>query len=253
VLDSAPRSAKSIREAFQARSLSGSGTWRCGERSVPWWLLPVCASSRPPLPVHLPPDNRHAARRKSWPVSTSPTVWWELTGPARALVRGAWYASWAGLFYSLWLSGFGYQTGGTPWWQWVRQRPQPPRPFHPRGAFLRMRHPAYLGFLGLVWCTPVMSPDRAILIASWTLYVLIGSWLKDERLAWYIGEPYRVYMSQVVGYPGISAGPLAKRPLEPREKASDAVAAPVSALLATSEPVDRQTLVTASILTREPG
>lgn len=156
--------------------------------------------------------------------TTSATVWWEITGPSRILIQGAWYGSWAGLIYSLWLSGFGYQTGGTPWWHWLRRRAQPPRPFHPRGAFLWIRHPAYLGFLGLVWFTPVMTPDRALLIVSWTLYVLVGSWLKDERLAYYIGEPYRIYQSQVAGYPGMPVGPLAKRPLESAARIEDAIA-----------------------------
>ena len=133
--------------------------------------------------------------------TTSPIVVWEFTGLASALIQAAWYGSWALLLYSLWLSGFGYQTGGGPWWNWVRRRPQSRRPFNPRGTYLWVRHPAYLGFLGLVWFTPVITADRALLIVTWTLYVLVGSWLKDERLAYYIGEPYRVYQSRVPGYP----------------------------------------------------
>jgi protein-S-isoprenylcysteine O-methyltransferase Ste14 len=144
---------------------------------------------------------------------TSPTVWWEFTGFARVVVQAAWYGSWVLLIYSLWLSGFGYQTGATAWWHWVRRRPPPPRPFDPRSVFLWIRHPAYLGFLGLVWFTPVMTADRAILIVSWSAYVFVGSWLKDERLAYYIGEPYLLYRSRVPGYPGIFIGPLAKRPV----------------------------------------
>jgi hypothetical protein len=95
----------------------------------------------------------------------------------------------------------------------MRGKPQPRRPFNPRGSLLWIRHPVYLGFLGLIWFTPVMTADRAILVATWTVYVFIGSWLKDGRLLYYIGEPYRTYQSQITGYPGMIFGPLGRRPL----------------------------------------
>ena len=62
---------------------------------------------------------------------------------------GAFYGSWLALFYSLSLTGLGYQTGWTPWWHWVRGKPLPARKFEPRGAYLWLRHPVYLSFLGL--------------------------------------------------------------------------------------------------------
>jgi hypothetical protein len=141
---------------------------------------------------------------------TSPVVWWEVTGPARVAIEAGWYASWVLLFYSFFLNGIGYQTGFTNWWHWVRGRPIPPRPFNPRGVFRMMRHPSYLSFLGLVWFTPVVTTDRAILTVVWTVYVFVGSYLKDRRLLLYIGEPYRQYLAEVPGYPGMLLGPLGK-------------------------------------------
>ena len=52
-------------------------------------------------------------------------VVWQFIGPSRAIVQGAFYASWVALFYSLSLTGLGYQTGWTPWWYWVRGKPLP--------------------------------------------------------------------------------------------------------------------------------
>ena len=43
--------------------------------------------------------------------------------------------------------------------------------FEPRGAYLWMRHPVYLSFLGLIWFTPYMTIDRAVLTALWTVYI----------------------------------------------------------------------------------
>ena len=141
---------------------------------------------------------------------TSNNVWWEFTGTARLIVDAGFYGSWILLFYSFFLNGIGYQTGWTPWWHWVRGRAVPSRPFRPQGVFRIMRHPAYLSFLGLVWFTPVMTADRAILTAVWTAYVFIGSYLKDRRLLYYVGEPYRRYLAEVPGYPGMVAGPLGR-------------------------------------------
>jgi hypothetical protein len=55
-----------------------------------------------------------------------------------------------------------------------------------------------------------MTLDHAALTAIWTAYILFGSFLKDRRLLHFIGEPYRKYSQQVVGYPLMYWGPLAK-------------------------------------------
>ena len=119
--------------------------------------------------------------------------------------------SWAGLFYSLYLSGLGYQTGFTPWWHWLRGRDLPNRDFRPRSLYLLLRHPVYLSFMGLIWFNPVMTVDRLLLAVVWSGYIIAGSYLKDERLAFFLGTAYRDYQEQVPGYPFMPLGPLARR------------------------------------------
>ena len=80
------------------------------------------------------------------------------------------------------------------------QRQPPRRRFKVKGAYRLMRHPVYLCFLGLIWCTPVVTLDRAVLTGLWTLYVFVGSYLKDRRLEHYLGVVYRQYEEQVPGY-----------------------------------------------------
>lgn len=143
----------------------------------------------------------------------SPGVVWQLDGPAATLVRTCFYASWAALFYSLWLTGLGYQTGLTQWWYWLRRQPLPRRDFAERGAYRWLRHPIYLSFLGLIWFTPTMTLDHAVLTGLWTVYIFVGSYLKDERLIFYLGDTYREYASRVSGYPLVGLGPLGRRPL----------------------------------------
>ena len=145
----------------------------------------------------------------------SSIVLWECHGSVRWGMQAAFVGSWGTLFYSLSLTGMGYQTGWTPWWHWVRRRNAPPRSFRPRSLYRWLRHPIYLSFLGLIWFTPVVTLDRAILTAIWTVYIFVGSWLKDRRLVHYLGDTYRAYQSHVPGYPGMPFGPLARIPFSP--------------------------------------
>ena len=126
------------------------------------------------------------------------------------MTQAAFVASWGGLIYSLSLTGLGYQTGWTQFRHWLRGEPLPRREFVPRGAYHFLRHPAYLSFLGLVWFTPRMTLDHALLTAIWTAYIFCGSWLKDRRLVHYLGDSYRAYQARVPGYPLMPFGPLGK-------------------------------------------
>ncbi|QDV50031.1 hypothetical protein [Gimesia fumaroli] len=146
---------------------------------------------------------------------SSPLELWHFEGIEGGLVSAGFYGSWLALLYSLNLTGLGYQTGLTQWWYWLRKKPLPRREFHPRSLYCCMRHPVYLSFMGLLWFTPVMTLDRAILTGIWTVYIFLGSYLKDERLQFYIGKPYRDYQAKVPGYPFLFFGPLGKRKVKP--------------------------------------
>lgn len=140
------------------------------------------------------------------------TVAWRWPPPLDAVVGWAFVASWGGLFYSLHLTGLGWQTGWTPWWHWFRRLPVPRRAFVERGVYRVLRHPVYLAFLGLVWFVPVVTVDRAVLIGCWSAYIYLGSVFKDRRLVHSLGDEYRAYQARVPGYPGIPLGPLARVP-----------------------------------------
>ncbi len=142
---------------------------------------------------------------------SSETVLWQTSGTAAAIIHGCFYISWIALLYSLSLTGLGYQNGWTPFYYWLRQQKPPRREFKPRGAYKLIRHPVYLSFLGLVWFTPRMTLDHAALTAIWTAYIFYGSFLKDRRLEFFIGEPYRQYQARVTGFPLMPHGPLAKK------------------------------------------
>jgi protein-S-isoprenylcysteine O-methyltransferase Ste14 len=139
------------------------------------------------------------------------TTIWELDGASRWLIWAGFAASWVALYYSINLTGLGYQTGYTPWSYWFRGMAPPPRGLADHGAYRILRHPVYLSFLGLIWFTPRMTLDRLLLTAIWTTYIYVGSWLKDRRLAYYLGDRYLTYAARVPGYPLMFIGPLARR------------------------------------------
>ncbi len=138
-------------------------------------------------------------------------VLWDLDGPSAALIGALFYASWGSLIYSISLTGAGFQTGWTQWRCWYRRQPLPRRNFEARGAYQFVRHPVYLSFLGLIWLTPTMSADHAVLTGIWTSYIFVGSILKDQRLLLYLGDSYAEYMARVPGFPLMVAGPPGRR------------------------------------------
>jgi len=138
-----------------------------------------------------------------------PVVCVRLEGWANTAVRTAYVLSWVGLLYSLSLTGYGYQTGWTPFWGWLRHGQPPRRTFAIRGAYHWLRHPVYLSFLGQIWFTPLMTVDRLLLTLLLTVYIFLGSYFKDRRLQYFLGDTYRDYQARVPGYP-FFPGPLGR-------------------------------------------
>lgn len=139
-------------------------------------------------------------------------VIWQLSGLAKMAMQAGYLSSWAGLFYAIGLTGYGLQTGWTSFRAWVRGEAPPRRVFAARGAYRWLRHPVYLCFLGLVWFTPSMTLDRVLFTGLMTAYIFLGSYLKDRRLMFYLGDVYREYQARVRGYPLIGFGPLGRVP-----------------------------------------
>ena len=129
-------------------------------------------------------------------------VVWAWPKSCRPAVEVGFFLSWVTLFYSLSLTGLGYQTGLAPWWHWVRRRPVPPRQFQARRSIPLLPPSRLSEFSG-----PRLADaghharsgraDRACGPST----SCIGSYLKDERLSRLIGEPYRRYRNEVPAFP----------------------------------------------------
>ena len=141
-----------------------------------------------------------------------PGVVYAAEGGLAFLLLGAFLASWVLLIFSISYTGLGWQNGLTPWLAYVRNVKPPARQLVTTGLYAWLRHPIYLSFLGLIWFTPVMTTDHALLTLVWSVYIYGGSVHKDRRLLFYLGDRYRDYMEKVPGYPLVFWGPLARAP-----------------------------------------
>ncbi|MBZ5561721.1 MAG: isoprenylcysteine carboxylmethyltransferase family protein [Acidobacteriia bacterium] len=133
------------------------------------------------------------------PLLWQPTRWDLLTlhGPWRWLVRGAFFASMAGMTW-----GFGSlrhfdPLGAGPLLAHLRGRPAPAMPLIIRGAYRWVRHPIYSSFLLMVWASPGVTADRLLFNALWSVWMVVGTRLEERDLAADFGQPYREYQRRV--------------------------------------------------------
>ncbi len=56
-----------------------------------------------------------------------------------------------------------------------------------------IRHPVYLGWLLIHWCTPHLTVGRMLLVAGMTLYLFIGMHYEEDDLVKEFGEEYQSY------------------------------------------------------------
>lgn len=101
---------------------------------------------------------------------------------------------------------------------WTLLRGEPGRrvPFLVRGLYRLVRHPIYVGWLLLFWCTPHMRTDQLLLAAGMTAYVLVAIRLEERDLVAEHGALYRAYRQSV---PALVPRPAGVRARTRREAA----------------------------------
>lgn len=65
------------------------------------------------------------------------------------------------------------------------------------GWYAWVRHPLYLGILVFAWLIPEMTVNRLVLLATFTLYILIGAWFEERKLLKDFGPAYAEYKTRV--------------------------------------------------------
>ena len=76
------------------------------------------------------------------------------------------------------------------------------------GFYRLVRHPLYLFGLLFLWLTPIMTLNLLIVYVSLTIYIFVGAYFEERKLAREFGTSYLEYKART---PMIIPGPLFKR------------------------------------------
>lgn len=66
-----------------------------------------------------------------------------------------------------------------------------------KGPYRWVRHPLYFFLIIIIWCCPVLTPDRLLFNIMWTAWIVIGTYLEDRDLHRDFGSQYSAYSSHV--------------------------------------------------------
>ena len=122
---------------------------------------------------------------------------WSINQPLLSdAIYGVYFAGWALMFYATFLINHFELFGVYQVWTVVRKRAPENAVFRTPGIYRHVRHPIYLGWLMVVWASPVMTVTHLVFAAGMTIYMLIGIQLEERDLATELPE-YAQYKRKV--------------------------------------------------------
>ena len=111
-------------------------------------------------------------------------VVWSVTGPLLPkVILAVYFAGWGLMIHATFLINhfelFGLRQAwhAKPAGEWRKAELRTP------GLYRRVRHPIYLGWLLILWASPVMTVTHLVLAAGMTIYALIGIEFEERDLA----------------------------------------------------------------------
>ena len=110
-------------------------------------------------------------------------VIWAVEGTtlATALIA-AYLGSWALLLYATFLINHFDLFGLRQVWYALRNKEVPELTFVTPTLYRIVRHPIYVGWLGIMWFTPTMTVTHLLLAAGSTAYIILGVKLEERDL-----------------------------------------------------------------------
>ena len=109
-------------------------------------------------------------------------VWSVSAGWAATALTGLYLASWALLLYATFLIDHFDLFGLRQSWTALRGREQTGLKFVTPALYRIVRHPIYVGWLGIFWFTPVMTISHLVLAVGTTGYIFVGILLEERDL-----------------------------------------------------------------------
>ena len=109
-------------------------------------------------------------------------VWQAASRWAEFSLIGLYLASWVLLLYATFLIDHFDLFGLRQVWYALREKEMPALGFVTPTLYRIIRHPIYVGWLGIVWFTPSMTATHFLFAVGATLYILVGIKLEERDL-----------------------------------------------------------------------
>jgi protein-S-isoprenylcysteine O-methyltransferase Ste14 len=123
---------------------------------------------------------------------------WDLSAStARWAILGVYASAWVLLLVSTSLIDHFELFGLRQVWGYLRSRARPAPQFRTPGLYRYVRHPIYLGWLGIFWAAPRMTAGRLAFAVAITAYILAAIRFEERDLIWFHGDEYRRYRERV--------------------------------------------------------
>lgn len=110
------------------------------------------------------------------------SIWSIENETARLLIYGGYGAGWILLLTSTFLINHFDLFGLRQVWMYFRGRPYTEIAFRTPSLYNVVRHPLYVGWLLIFWCTPTMSAAHLLFAVLTTAYILIAIQLEERDL-----------------------------------------------------------------------
>lgn len=109
-------------------------------------------------------------------------VWQVSNTMAASTLTGLYLASWGLLLYATFLINHFDLFGLRQSWFALRDKEMPALKFVTPALYRIVRHPIYVGWLGIAWFTPTMTATHFVFAAGATAYILVGIKLEERDL-----------------------------------------------------------------------
>ena len=122
---------------------------------------------------------------------------WTVASPiGQAVLLALYFASWGLLLYATFLINHFDLFGLRQVWHALRDKPMAELKFVTPALYRLVRHPIYVGWLGIMWFTPTMTVTHLVFAVGSTLYIFLGIKLEERDLEAAHPE-YRQYKAKV--------------------------------------------------------
>ena len=124
-------------------------------------------------------------------------IWDVAAQPTRSIIFAFYFIGWAVLFYATCLINHFDLFGLRQVWMHLRGLEYVAPEFHEPGLYKVIRHPIYLGWLMIFWCTPTMTVAHLLFAVATTAYIFFAIQLEERDLIAAHGDVYRDYRRRV--------------------------------------------------------